>query len=113
MNDKPERSDYNPDALPERTIHEVELFEFGPVTFPAYAGATAGVRSVWTPARRRRRLLEVLARVSAVDAEPSTGLFLGDVGSSPGFGRTKAARPGAYSFPRGVPPPVPSLAHED
>jgi HK97 family phage prohead protease len=37
---------HNPDALPERTIREVELFEFGPVTFPAYAGATAGVRSM-------------------------------------------------------------------
>jgi HK97 family phage major capsid protein len=39
-------SDYNPDGLPERTIREVELFEFGPVTYPAYAGATAGVRSL-------------------------------------------------------------------
>ena len=39
-------SDYNPDGLPERTIREVELYEFGPVTFPAYAGATAGVRSI-------------------------------------------------------------------
>ncbi len=36
----------NPDALPERTIREVELFEFGPVTFPAYAEASAGVRSM-------------------------------------------------------------------
>jgi HK97 family phage prohead protease len=36
----------NPDGLPERTIREVELFEFGPVTFPAYAEATAGVRSM-------------------------------------------------------------------
>lgn len=30
--------------LPERTIKEVELFEFGPVTFPAYAAASAGIR---------------------------------------------------------------------
>ena len=36
----------NPDGLPERTIREVELFEFGPVTWPAYADATAGVRSM-------------------------------------------------------------------
>lgn len=41
----PTKSPYNPDALPERTIQEVDLMEFGPVTFPAYAGATAGVRS--------------------------------------------------------------------
>jgi HK97 family phage prohead protease len=35
----------NPSKLPERTITGVELYEFGPVTFPAYADATAGVRS--------------------------------------------------------------------
>lgn len=35
----------NPDRLPERTITDVDLYEFGPVTFPAYADASAGVRS--------------------------------------------------------------------
>jgi HK97 family phage prohead protease len=43
---KPKRSDYNPDGLPERTITEARVREFGPVTFPAYAGATAGLRSL-------------------------------------------------------------------
>jgi Caudovirus prohead protease./Transcription factor WhiB. len=43
---KPGRSDYNPDGLPERTIREAKVAEFGPVTFPAYQGATAGVRSL-------------------------------------------------------------------
>lgn len=43
---EPERSDHNPDGLPERTIKEVDVMEFGPVTFPAYVGATAGVRSL-------------------------------------------------------------------
>jgi HK97 family phage major capsid protein len=40
-----EVSDHNPEGLPERTIREVELYEFGPVTYPAYAGATAAIRS--------------------------------------------------------------------
>jgi HK97 family phage prohead protease len=31
--------------MDKRTIEEVRLFEFGPVTFPAYEAATAGVRS--------------------------------------------------------------------
>lgn len=38
-------SDYNPNKLPERTITDVDLYEFGPVTFPAYDDASAGVRS--------------------------------------------------------------------
>jgi HK97 family phage prohead protease len=43
--DRPRRSDYNPEGLPERTIREAQVFEMGPVTFPAYSGTTAGVRA--------------------------------------------------------------------
>jgi HK97 family phage prohead protease len=43
--DHPARSDYNPDGLPERTITAMKVPEFGPVTFPANPGASAGVRS--------------------------------------------------------------------
>lgn len=43
---KPVRSDFNPAGLPQRTIKEVRMQEFGPVTFPAYAGARAGLRSL-------------------------------------------------------------------
>ena len=39
-------SEYNPKGLPERTLKELAVREFGPVTFPAYEGATAGVRSL-------------------------------------------------------------------
>ncbi len=68
----PNASAYNPDRLPERTIREANVAELSVVTFPAYTDATAGVRSltdwyrsgepgvravVWTPARRRERLL--------------------------------------------------------
>ena len=35
----------NPERLPERTITKLEVFEFGPVTFPANPAATAAVRS--------------------------------------------------------------------
>lgn len=45
-NKSPDRSDYNPKGLPERTIKEVRLFEFGPVTFPANPDSTAKVRSM-------------------------------------------------------------------
>jgi HK97 family phage prohead protease len=46
FNREPERSDDNPEGLPERTIKEAALYEFGPVTFGAYPTATAGVRSL-------------------------------------------------------------------
>jgi phage head maturation protease len=62
MNRSAKRSDHNPQGLAERTIRDAQLFEFGPVTYPAYLGATAGLRS-WTAARRARALL--LARLRA------------------------------------------------
>ncbi len=45
-NDEPDPSDYNPKALPERTITRAKVMEFGPVTFPANPDATAGMRSM-------------------------------------------------------------------
>jgi HK97 family phage prohead protease len=44
--DDPAPSEHNPKGLPERSIKEVRNSEFGPVTFPAYPGATAAVRSM-------------------------------------------------------------------
>jgi len=41
----PERSEHNPEGIPERTVTELRLYEAGPVTFPAYQAATAGIRS--------------------------------------------------------------------
>jgi hypothetical protein len=40
----PGESSYNPEGLPERTIKEVRLQEFGPVWPPAYRGTSAGIR---------------------------------------------------------------------
>ena len=38
-------TDHNPEMLPERTVRDMDIYEFGPCPFPAYADATAGVRS--------------------------------------------------------------------
>jgi Phage head maturation protease len=45
-NDEPDTSDENPKAVPERTVTNAKVMEFGPVTFPANPEATAGVRSL-------------------------------------------------------------------
>jgi HK97 family phage prohead protease len=42
----PSRSDVNPEGIPERTIHEARVYEFGPVTFPADPGADYAVRAL-------------------------------------------------------------------
>lgn len=44
MSPKPSKA--NPGGIPERSIVKARVFEFGPVTFPANAGATASARSV-------------------------------------------------------------------
>jgi hypothetical protein len=60
--ERPGKSPHNPEGIPERTLKEVDVPEFGPVTFPAYAGATAGLRTVSVDsflARRRSRPVSV------------------------------------------------------
>lgn len=59
--------------IPQRTIREVELFELGPVVFPAYASTTVGVRSLLAELDDddRSRLVSELARELQSDAAPS------------------------------------------
>lgn len=44
--EEPDPTPDNPKGLPVRTLLELQVFEFGPVTFPAYDTATAGLRSM-------------------------------------------------------------------
>jgi HK97 family phage prohead protease len=82
----PEPSDYNPQGLPERTIQEASVSEFGPVTFPAYAEATAGVRSLSDDflidalTRSPERLRELMRHLPAIAP-------LDDAGSTTSSGR--------------------------
>lgn len=45
VNQSPEPSKDNPQGIPERTVREVRMREMGPVTYPAYAGTSAAIRS--------------------------------------------------------------------
>jgi HK97 family phage prohead protease len=58
--EKPKSSEHNPHGLRERTITEAKVMEFGPVTFPAYAGSSAGLRSAtdWYVEQALRNQLE-------------------------------------------------------
>jgi HK97 family phage prohead protease len=55
---EPAASKNNPDALPERTIEEVRLFEAGPVTWPANPAATAEFNSARSDTDRMYALME-------------------------------------------------------
>lgn len=82
-NDEPGTSDHNPTGMPERTIKEVRLFEFGPVTFPANPDATAGVRCLTdhyyqrVRSRDPQRVEDLLARARALRT-PDAGAVLAD-----------------------------------
>ena len=71
-NQEPEASDHNPQALPERTIREVRLYEFGPVVFPQYPEATAGVRSLTDHFIARRLARQGVAERAARQIASST-----------------------------------------
>jgi phage head maturation protease len=86
--DKPARSDANPDGLPERTITAMKVLEFGPVTFPANPGASAGVRSGTDEFYHR---LQAVDAPAFEDAMRAAALPLGDF----------TGRDGARSAPGG------------
>lgn len=71
---KPPKSDHNPLGLPERTVTEARVREFGPVTWGAYPTATAAVRSMTDEfivgrfAEDPERLLELIR--TAMRTEP-------------------------------------------
>lgn len=57
------------DQMPARTIQEVELYEAGPVVFPAYEATSVGVRSMLTMLsedEREELLAELLGRAKPV-----------------------------------------------
>lgn len=110
-NDAPDPSETNPKGIPERTIKEVKLYEFGPVTFPANPESTSGMRSMTDQYYERLRArdphrvaeLEERARASRtpIREQPPTGTGhgegaaekpTGEPGSTHSVGLTPAQR---------------------
>lgn len=70
------RQDWNEDGdVPVRTISEVELFELGPVVFPAYEATSVGVRSLLsdlTADERTRFIAELRAEIAPDAGQQAT-----------------------------------------
>lgn len=110
-NREPAASEANPDALPERTITEVRLLEFGPVTWPANPNASAGLRNCrsgtdWFTERLRGRQPERWAaytrRLNDFRAELGLGPRTPDVDAA----RMGTSADGAASISTDAPDPV-------
>lgn len=82
--------------IPVRTIREVELFEVGPVVFPAYEATSVGVRSLMADlaAEDRERLVDELA---AALAARNTDLPSGAAPEGTSDTTDDAAEPGTSS----------------
>jgi HK97 family phage prohead protease len=101
FNQEPDASDSNPKGLPERTLKEIRLYEFGPVTFPAYAEADAQLRSLTDrftfdaierhPERFRELLsVERAALAATEDEAPAPGDAAGGTATSTSTGKRAA-----------------------
>ncbi|WP_198679474.1 phage major capsid protein [Thermomonospora amylolytica] len=114
---EPGTSEHNPEGLPERTIKEVRVIEFGPTVFPANPDATAGLRSTtdryYDQLRKRHpeQYDEALRSVRAVrtpaaparpaeprtPAAPSTGAAPAAAPARAGAATTKTQEPRKHS----------------
>jgi phage head maturation protease len=98
--DEPGTSEHNPKGLPERTLKEVRCQEFGPVSFPQYPEATAGVRSMtdeYLIARATSQpdtLRSILEYLEKRDARTDAHALAGMISAATGTDLTPATEPG-------------------
>lgn len=107
--DPTEPAPHNPRMLPERTIKEVQLMEFGPVTFPANPESTSAMRSMTDQyyERMRSRDPHAVEELERSAKHKASTLSARDAGSSTsradGAGTTPPPAP-ASSHPGGLTP---------
>jgi phage head maturation protease len=77
VNPRPTRSSWNPKGLPEVTMTELKVQEFGPTPIPSYKGTSAGIRSATDEFLLRslvaseERLQVLLGGIRAAALEPT------------------------------------------
>lgn len=108
INEEPERSEQNPDGIPERSITELKLYEGGPVVFPAYEGSSAGARSLTdhffidilkTDPSRSKELDELFVAWVARNPERCEELLIQSRQDGEGEEQEEAALPGPEAEP--------------
>ncbi len=106
-NDVPARSEANPEGIPERTITRMQVLEFGPVTFAANPGASAGVRSCTDEFYFRLREINTPAFEEAVRASGRSLEYfdkLPVIGRPPAGARAATGRADGGGPGNGAPP---------
>lgn len=105
-NDDPEPAAHNPKGIPERTIKEVRLLEFGPVTFPANPNTSATMQRSTTDDFYERLRSRDPERVETVSrARPLTAPHASDAarsGTSDADAAEKHSPAPASSHPAGL-----------
>lgn len=109
--DDPGRSEHNPEGLPERTVREVRLYEYGPVTWPANPAATAGLRcgTDWYMTQMRERRPDRVESLTErfADFRAKHGLRT----SEPDAARTGTSGMDAAPIPTDAPDTAPAVHH--
>lgn len=91
------------DDLPERTIKEIRLYEFGPVTFPAYEATEAGVRAHAPAAFEAWRSRKITA---PIEERESAGDTATDADSEPDGQSTRSEEDETSAYQPAQPPIV-------
>lgn len=93
---RPRRSEHNPKGLPECTVTEAYVHEFGPCPFPVYQSTTASIRSATDDWVRERFADQEPARGESTaffpGATPTTTMTTATLGESSLTGREESDR---------------------
>jgi len=109
---RPKAASHNPNGIPERTIKEAMVYEISAVTWPAYAGATASLRSMTdeftldsltSNPTRLRELVDYIAEPAAPSLDAEAEPHLEERRDTPDLPPPPVAAPAPEDPPTGGP----------